>query len=149
MNIERILQLADYIEYHPEKFNMSEWMSENIRMLDVEAEELYHMCGTSACIAGHAVAMFRPDINLKEFCDFAGEGKSILGLDDLDGAYYILFNPSKAAHGIDVKDVTNLHAAKCLRHLAATGKVDWIATKPTRLEIIKNKVICYMLDFFR
>lgn len=124
MNTERILALADLIEKQPhttqeapEGFTMVNWN---------------HDCGTPACIAGWAchVALGGAvvlDINIEQ------TARRFLGLDAAEAD--ALFEPDlrsdfEKEHGFisstDVwDDITPDHAARTLRRLAKTGKVDW------------------------
>ncbi|RWF44259.1 MAG: hypothetical protein EOS65_02465 [Mesorhizobium sp.] len=119
MNIERILQLADVIEKTPHKpiyyhgnspaplteFNMERWH-----------------CGTIGCIAGWTVHLFgnkgasaEDDAGMK-----AGELLG-LSLNDADN----LFCPGSGREGPRLSEIKPAKAALILRHLAATGEVNW------------------------
>lgn len=55
MNIPLLLQIADRISKHPEKFRMESWVSDNGMGTDhgIDIAE----CGTACCIAGWACAL--------------------------------------------------------------------------------------------
>ncbi|WP_022697888.1 hypothetical protein [Euryhalocaulis caribicus] len=106
MDTERILFLADYIESHPEQFDM---------------RELDHLCGAPCCIAGHANALWGGK------CCSGDSAKEILGLSDTQKNH--LFFMSRT--GLDLGEVGAPLGAAVLRHLAATGEVDWSA-EPAR-----------------
>lgn len=98
--------------------------------------EIYHSCGTPACIFGHIVSAeeFAAD---KEADGWAADpwrlGAQRLGISSRQA--YQLFEPVEscvhwsACRGSPLR-ITNAHAAACLRKLAATGEVDWLGTKP-------------------
>lgn len=107
MNRERILQLADVIEKTPHaqpdywsegpltSFNMSEWR--------------YGTCG---CLGGWVEHLFRDedDLHARDLLDIEGD------------AAEELFYPTGFT---TYKDILPARAARVLRHLAETGKVDW------------------------
>lgn len=108
MNIDRINALADLIEQQPhtsihamDGFNMSGWT---------------HTCGTPSCIAGwarHMSGQTEPSAWTI--------GEEWLGLTETQSDELFLMTDSD----ISFEDVTPAHAAAVLRHLAATGTVDW------------------------
>lgn len=122
MNIENIHRLADYLdtlnEVAPARFNMNQWYAE-------------HPCGTIGCIAGHAMVLLDPrgaQWNWKPY-----NAAEHLGLvcNQLERSVE-LFTPDEdilRECGLDYRGVRANHAAKVLRHLAATGKVDWTILK--------------------
>lgn len=121
VNVANLLALADVVDKSP-TFSMGR----------------VHECGTPACIAGHGLALFG--------CKLRGEGWGLSATDDLTlqamlGLSEIqtseLFEPQLEDHGVEFdagpgsfEYITSNHAAACLRHLAATGEVDWLGTKP-------------------
>lgn len=122
MNIPNILCVADAIEAGSDTlgFNMGDWFGlvfpENKDYIDHSG----HNCGTVACIGGWTVKLFG---EITEAVDFEGEARDLLGLDDTQG--HRLFY----AGGIDARRFTSIqpaHAVRVLRHLAATGEVDWV-----------------------
>jgi hypothetical protein len=85
-----------------------------------------HKCGTAGCIAGCAVAMQYPYREITESAHIAEEAEEILELT-CDQAIE-LFMPSSTSviySGPGPYDITPQQAARVLRHLAATGEVDW------------------------
>lgn len=84
LNRERITALADYLDsIEVAKFNMEFWYGRidgrSMRELSGStAEEFTHECGTFACGAGHAVALFDPDAVL-EFRS-SGDDRAVLVL---------------------------------------------------------------------
>jgi hypothetical protein len=119
MNAERILQLADVIEKVPhvqldedaprgelDSFNMDDWH-----------------CGTAGCIGGWAAQLFD--------CATSEAGVA-LGLRCIEAMS--LFTP-KPINPNDWSKITSLQAATVLRHLAATGIVDWSVATPVDGEV--------------
>lgn len=121
MNKRKVLKLANFIERQGFKtlgFNMDVFYD------TVEYNEDFsgHGCGTVACVAGWCVAM---EHGLKEFNTSTDKhmaddkARDMLGLTDTqaDDLFYELDQGK-----------TDKDAAKVLRHLAETGKVDWSIT---------------------
>jgi hypothetical protein len=110
MNVENILAVADAIEAGsiPDLgFDMHDYIS------------LRH-CGTTACIAGWAaIVAGGGNVPLDGFMpDPHGDAQTYFGLDPHDSSS--LFLPLEGAFV-----ATPAQAVRCLRHLAATGEVDW------------------------
>lgn len=135
MNIERINLLADTIEQHRIKdlgFNMMAFAIKNPLHSD---KDLYpdfdrsgHSCGTVACIGGHAVALAHADWSLDQLVEaddreepLHREARDWLGLTQYEADVLFYGFP----HGVQFSHVTPAMAVKTLRHLAATGVVDW------------------------
>lgn len=141
MNKERLLAVADAIEretIHDLGFNMSNWKStrEHTTMLYASS------CGTTACVAGHVVALFQPKRFQDWDANFVMEG---LAMEELVGR----FDPTrpvdriieqlrerdelhKLFHGMDGKgrqyflyDIPREMAVIAIRRLVETGKTDW------------------------
>lgn len=111
MNIDRINALADLIEKQPHSkksdpsgFNMEYWQ---------------HTCGTPSCIAGWAVHMSGKDINVGTVM---GDAQRWLGLNDVIGDSLFMANGLRSGKRWFIQPA---YAAAVLRHLAATGDVDW------------------------
>ena len=122
MNKERILEIADLIETGHERmvFDMGVFGDE-------------HPCGTAACIAGWTVARFGESGRAKKIDHrrplnalFFDGALSVLGLSFPEAQR--LFAPNEERDGVSMAEVTAPHAVRTLRHLAKTGKVDWLAT---------------------
>lgn len=124
MNKERILELADHLERLMDPateteagFSMSIWDSEGEDLRGQYPDHSGHDCGTLCCIAGWTERLWpEPD-------DYAGD---ILGLSR--AMSYDLFEPRESYP--DPYTSTPRRAAAVLRHLAATGEVDWSIPEP-------------------
>ncbi len=77
-------------------------------------------CGTSGCIAGHAVAVYRPEIWRKGHVHSL-QAVEILGLSKEE--HEALFFPDRMLF------VTPAMAAATLERFALTGKVEWLAAQ--------------------
>ena len=100
-------------------------------------QRLYaHVCGTPACIAGHAALLAEPDGQLVaptercgahfKFSDgeigyISETAQTWLGLEEWPAAE--LFDPHPLGED---EDATSAQAGQVLRHLAETGEVDWM-----------------------
>lgn len=122
---ERILRLADKIErLRPYEFDVARWLSAS---------------GGPSCIASWAVATFHGDPKTSD--DIGWTAHCLLGLD-LEQAR-ALFTPRTCDIYPDIADddfseidaarhrITRQWAAATLRHLAATGMVDWQYARST------------------
>lgn len=79
MNTELLLKVKSAILAEPRKFTMSQWAGK-----DEDSP-----CGTSACIAGHAVAIERGVSKLNEIInadDIEGEAAADIGIASKPGA---------------------------------------------------------------
>jgi hypothetical protein len=128
MNIGNILKVADAIEQASVPnvgFNMTAWISEaSPEMPDRSGRN----CGTVACVAGWAtiVALGR------ETDDSPWDvGQSFLELDAPTAGDLFLPNYDTEDKRHAMTSATPADAARVLRNLAITGKVDWeAAMKP-------------------
>lgn len=116
MNKERILDLADIIENDRlplVEFNMMNWA--------LQRSDIHPECGTAACIAGYAVCAAHGNKWAKERAErkcgafIPRVAQRILGLGNVQA--------TNLFHGSTTRDRSL--AARVLRHLAKTGKVDW------------------------
>lgn len=96
-------------------------------------------CGSAACIAGHAVIYLNKDGTKKSAFRRWWErkkwwkseysiaiemsAKTILGLDYKKTRE--LFTPTAGQLRLEYEEITSDHAILVLRHILATGKVDW------------------------
>lgn len=119
MNVENIRKLADIIEQPKSDglnlgFNMR-WWNEETKLLTRNARAQYSDgCGTVACIGGTINVLAGHASSRDSFA-----AAQWLGVDGDDAI--ALFYPVDAR----VWRATRSQAAKVLRHLADTGKVDW------------------------
>jgi hypothetical protein len=125
MNKERILLLANVIENatppakHPNlTFEMSSfwWGPEDEGFSP--AEEGYHTCGTTACIAGWAVALFTEEEASEANIPMMAQDVLELTYQQADS----LFIPELSRR---YEDITPAIAAQVLRRFAETGLIDW------------------------
>ena len=81
-------------------------------------------CGTSGCIAGHAVAVYAPDSwELRTRSNIEPVARQLLGLSESEGRR--LFTPREPE---DYALITPAMAASVLENFALTGKVEWAKT---------------------
>ena len=129
MNVERINALADAIEKHDaplEDFGFN--------MISIHADIDYcggvkdhsgHGCGTIACMAGWTNAIRGVD----PYSGGIFSAGAWLGLSEAESRR--LFAPATPSgeRSFEVEfeweDITQEHAVRVLRHLAATGTIDW------------------------
>lgn len=156
MNTERLEEIARWLEggapHAGVTFKMNTGISLDLSSLEElsvpAAAEAVNSCGTACCIAGAAVQFFGTDYttvligyaeaalnraddddiadvlrwidNEASWGDIREEAAELLGLDNNDLFY---------AKPFEMKDVDAAWAARTIRHLLATGEVDWVATK--------------------
>jgi len=151
MHIERLTKLAEWLEaggkHELVHFDMTSGIrfSEEVEMERLTPEEI-NACGSSCCIAGAAVqffnnpvAMIRAAIEDNDMYDTTEvpwhtvkeEAAELLELDS-DVASW-LFEPNYYAHIVDHYNLGAFNdpawAARTIRHLIATGEVNWKAMK--------------------
>jgi hypothetical protein len=124
MNIENILKVADAIE-------QASIPDLGFNMLDVHAngefpDKTGRECGTTACIAGWALAVegqpFHPFTVCQDATPFLG-----LTLKQANELYY-----AEDAFDTLLSEIEPHHAVRVLRILAITGKVDWAGAMDPR-----------------
>lgn len=88
----------------------------------------FYSCGSPACIAGHCVALFEPELFTKTVIEnpvdnsiVLHQAKNLLGLSF--GTAQRLFRMVGTQR--TYLEITPTGAAKVLRHLARTGNVNW------------------------
>ena len=114
MNKANILKLADHIE--------------NLKPEEYDQSVFAHDCGAPACIAGHAVF-------LAESWDQVSEDEESEHLTPCLASCWLGLQMPEAHELFDSDPVhldktpTTQDAARTLRHLAETGKVDWRRAK--------------------
>ncbi len=119
MNVENILKVADAIEQHsiPDLgFNMYDYAINLASYGEGIADNSGHNCGTTACIAGWAVAV-RDNTSEIERSDFFDEARDYLELTERQAHSLFLGNMSPKT--------TPAQAVKVMRNLAETGVIDW------------------------
>lgn len=119
----RLEQAADVIELMDAKFDMSRWFKSTSDQ--VPRRELLHDCGTSCCIGGTMGALWFGDRAFDS--DLVWQDlPAFLGLSELEARE--LFTPSGCDPVTDrgyIACQDPRQGAAVLRHLAATGEVDW------------------------
>jgi len=126
VNIERLTELAEWLESGaPRKAGV-----DGFNMLHFRNESEY--CGTTCCICGAAVTWWYPPEKLLADRETLGFnwvqlGAKVLNLD-IETAYQ-LFNPTD----VFLSYITSAWAARCIRNLIATGRVDWLGVYEGRL----------------
>ncbi|MBO9589572.1 hypothetical protein [Devosia sp.] len=132
MNAENILRVADAIEQHAIKdlgFNMAGYCD---RTTPDAPDHTGHHCGTTACIAGWAIAIehqLTGESLLEEITRrpvVSDAAASFLGIDGHQ-ASDLFFAGSHPEHSDNWPAISAEAAVRTLRHLAATGEVDWTA----------------------
>lgn len=138
INVENILRTADAIEQGSVRglgFNMMYWMSDTGVAPDQRPD---HACGTTACIAGWAVTVMKRRAEAPRDIDgfaikiyrrdggFMAAAADWFGLEGKD-AYNLFYAQGS---GLLRSQVTSAQAVAVLRHLAATGEVDWTISSP-------------------
>lgn len=125
---ERLAYLRDFLRaLPPSRFNMSYFSHAPADdEHDLRATRIRSDCGTTACIAGWAVALF----TYSDVADGMGVASTLLGLP-IDVAEPLFY----AGMDLDTDrggewDATPAQAADVLTHLLATGEVDWAVAKP-------------------
>ena len=141
MNKERVLILADHIEkltsgsyFQGKYFYMTEFGEPEVKF---DEEKFEYACGTPACIAGHAIALFANQEQLKAlhdasheindgFQDAQGIAEEVLDIQQDSGIASKLFCAvPMSKQGIQLYSPTTKQAAATLRKLAETGEVFW------------------------
>lgn len=79
----------------------------------------YHSCGTPACIAGHAIAMFGDQKDFNQH-NIKRDAQDILGLE-ASTATDLFYGTDD----IDLYEITPMEAAEAIYKLVETGEVDW------------------------
>ena len=139
MNKKKLLEIAKWLEAGAKpkcgvvKFDMSDFVWPRKQKKDGS------VCGTAACIAGTAcVWEHGPELGHKIATNDIGvferyggafeEGQRILGLTYTQ-AMDLFYGGSSVSGSIELSDITPKWAARCIRKLVKTGKVDWIGTR--------------------
>ena len=89
MNVRRLRAIRDNIRKYPEHFNMKSWFGRPDGGDIPRRPRLRGACGTTACIAGWAVARFTPAIfGVGHWGghDIPETAKELLGISDVEGS---------------------------------------------------------------
>jgi len=117
MNTENILQLADEIERqeHAKTDEMKGW--------GFNMAYFRHDCGTPCCIAGFAAEHVRRNVGeqVEMITEVARKWLEI----DRSTALSLFIPDVLERHGVRLSDITPAMAARTLRNLAETGRVEW------------------------
>lgn len=122
MNKERLTNLAIHMRHYvePENFDMTTWFKYPPGFFTRRRPigKQITMCGTTACIAGHAYALFKPEIQCRKIgsMDLVRDVRLLLDLTP-EQAMDLFWRTSFKG--------TPAQAANVIQHLANTGKVDW------------------------
>ena len=121
MNTDRINELADHIE------NLEHTLRVDVRgdTDQFNMDRLNFICGSPACIAGHAVAKYGHEIDYVNGMDIMTSAAVVLDISSISsrGA---LFAPSEnRTGGFPMNRITPEMAAWVLRAYAETGEVRW------------------------
>jgi len=114
---DRVIRLRDFLDALPdERFDMDDYLVWNKcdgpSRYNMPIGKAVNICGTAACIAGWAQALFDPDTPQDE--DIAAR---LLGLNSTQAS--ALFIPD--SRGV----LTRAQAVATLDHYLATGEIDW------------------------
>lgn len=134
MNRELLTQIAEWLEAGaPHKAGISQFNMN--KLIDTasytNSPNPIHGCGTACCIAGAAIQFTQENKNLPPMdrlpaisANWQQAGELLRLQDDL--AYALFFGENLEGKWIvDLEEVTAKDAAKVIRHLLATGEVDW------------------------
>lgn len=124
---ERLVALSAFLRgLSPERFDMGYFSSVvgDPEGEYISATQIRTDCGTTACIAGWAVALF----TVNERADGSGLAKNMLGLTDQQAG--TLFYANSTAYDDDEEavaywDATPTQAANVIDNYLATGVIDW------------------------
>lgn len=117
VNVAEILRVADDVE----------------KSATFSMHVVVHDCGSAGCIMGHVLSQRQRFNLITRLTDCDTTARRKLKISDAQ-ARQLFYPREEGAHyqftGDPADHITSAHAAACLRKLAATGKVDWIGTKP-------------------
>lgn len=132
LNVERLSELADWLEAGaPHKhitFKMNHFIDP--KLIDsTKPCTKDNICGTACCIAGAATMFYHPEVfhvytDVVMDVNYHDLAREALGLND-DQARQLFY-----ANLSDLDYITPEWAAKVIRNLIKTGKVDWKKFQP-------------------
>jgi hypothetical protein len=99
-NFDRLHRVLDYIKGHPETWHQDHWITrwtDEEWKADEEAKLGRHLCGTTACFAGRAALMFRPDLPWFRPVEVGGP--------DLPHSFADLFSPTSKRRRTTMREV--------------------------------------------
>lgn len=120
-------------------FEMSAWIH-----TPYYADKIKHVCGTAACIGGHAAVMFdelegKSNIGKEDGADYwpatlRAEVQEKLGLDFSQAQKLFYPNTKRAFFQVENKKskrfITKAHAVAVLKNWIKTNKIEWDKMKP-------------------
>lgn len=140
LNIPNLTRLADHLDSLPdEKFDLSNWFSTEpgTALPGIKWDTpVVPSCQTCACVAGETLVLFQPDTPIT-LPAVQHKAAALLGLMGDQSEH--LFVPREYEDAVDedtdepdvlpegwlMTDVKPDQAARVIRHLIATGNVDW------------------------
>lgn len=136
MNKQRLSEMADWLEKGaPHKhieFNMSCFMYPKLIDQNKDATK-DNICGTICCLAGCATQFYHPEaFDYRTFLDqieYFGLAKDALDLTYRQ-AKDLFYPRSRCGRGFNMQDITPFWAARTIRRLMKTGKVNWDKCDP-------------------
>ena len=126
MNVERINAVADAIEQHSVPglgFNMNYFRAEFVADMEPTADKTGQECGTVACIAGWAHTIGKTEDTFSAAAEWLGLDPWFGPIGTSEQLFLASNAPDEPQYKLD--QTTAAQAVRTLRHLAATGKVDW------------------------
>lgn len=127
---KRLAILAEWLEAGGEAPHIKFGMYTYLKLLDKNGNETYdknEACNSICCMAGALAQTFGDPSTNVLWLSHVGIGiseyaRKLVGLDQIEGN--ALFEPA----GLDFRSITPQQAARVVRHLIATGNVDWSAS---------------------
>lgn len=147
-NVENILALADFIDkLPPDNFDMGQWLmiegqptpfNKREKCTPIELQKTID-CGTAACIAGWGALLFGYNSDYPRILSLSDFVAQKLGIQKGENDFH-LFVPDQIKPRDDREDdevldpytATPTQAAHVLRHLAATGEINWYKMKEVK-----------------
>lgn len=123
MNIEKLQTVRDAIANNPKHFDMLDFFGVECGFHDAipeTAEEYLTTCGTAACIAGYAIAIFKPKAQI-DYTYPSAEAARILQLPGEDATY--IFTGAWSFNGLS--DISPEEALWYLDGVIRTKDVYW------------------------
>lgn len=118
----RLAVLADWLEAGGESPHIKFGMYTYLTFLDKNGNETPdkdEACGSICCMAGALAQTFGDRMAMRKGTSIMQCARELVGMNALDAME--LFVPSM----LDLRAVTPRQAARVVRHLIATGEIDW------------------------